>query len=768
MITLPKTPRNRAIFRVMTMPEGSWGGTQTWTALPIPLIIDRSTGGMVSGTVAQGGIHVKSISRWCLPDEDRADFYIDTGLINGVTVTAPDLTGLCIRFQVLDDDTQLWGYDSMPTSGWKTVFVGSLIYTENREQVGLRQMGRTTYYCAGVLWRTRSWPLDRHATADVSFAKGNPGYNVALHGWFRKVLGNKDTTAAAVDPFGDLSGTPDIHTYFRRHAMPVDGSGTTTGKWTDEEVVQHALASSRSAGEPKITTQLTNGFFSGTYSWSVSAGDTCWDLLRRVCNRQRGRGAVFLDYTDENTSGGNVGLALRARKPFKDAIYYDYVDFEGELALSGTYEIPGAEKNVDAIDIDLNGDHRITDDGLQYDNRLTSAFDHVTTQGEPIQVTCNLNFYNSSLEKRWSATDESAFGAIADENYLQRLSPRWNHVWRRFGVPVGWAKTVKAQPSGTSYSIDYSTDEDGALIVGATNGNVSTPLTFRVLPDVPIYEGWRYDGATMARWDGAKDYMPPSRMRPQILYKADDDAGSDAAWYPLDLAGFNLQMDDYGMFIANPGVEDGVGYRLLANPTDAPNMPNAWKQLNIAGVTTTSGLQLSLFNTIVGVELGTRVSFSTPGAYTAQGRRLTNTIGGVHLWVGAPGAMWSLDWTRAAAEQHSPAFSFQGTDPYITRDDRNELSFIHALSVAYYTKAHNPGTWSLKDCGLMTLFSTLDGQTIYYPELGQLVDKVKYAGEQGAETSATLDTAITSIHYDHDAGVTTWRTDYVSYDGNTQ
>jgi hypothetical protein len=68
----------------------------------------------------------------------------------------------------------------------------------------------------------------------------------------------------------------------------------------------------------------------------------------------------------------------------------------------------------------------------------------------------------------------------------------------------------------------------------------------------------------------------------------------------------------------------------------------------------------------------------------------------------------------------------------------------------------------------LTEFQTLEGATIAYPTLGQIVGNVTFAGPQDVETTVAINTPITSIHYDHEQGTTTWRTDYVSYDGNMQ
>ena len=788
MITLPLTPRNRPTFRILTMPEGSWA-SQTWSELPIPAIISRKLGVVMGGTVMQGGFHVKSISRWCLPDEDRADFYIDTGLINGAQVAAIDLSNMAIRIQVLDDETFPAQLETVPSTGWKTVFVGTVIYTRNEKQVGIRDSGRTTYFCAGTLWRTRNWPLDRHATAGANHAKGHPGYNSPLHGWFRKVLGNRsaEEDARATDPFGDIPVS--MRDYYWRHALPLDGNGNKTTKWTDEQVIQHALVSSRATGEPLIRTNLTNGLFAGSYAWGVSTGDTCWDLLRRICNRQRGRGSVYLDYTDSDSAKGDVTLTLRARASMPSSLTYaavpevttyGFTQPSGSLEMSLNKVIVGAEHGIDAIDVDINGDHRITESGLQYDNRASSVFDGITVQGENIRVLCNMNFFGSSLVARWShdfaESDETLFDAIAVDRPKQRTLPRWSQVYRRYGPPSTWDFKVTAEKGGTVYPINYHTTEHGD-IEEASGVGLSSIMTFKILPDLPIYEGWRYDNATPSRFDAAADYLPPATGRPVVMYRGDTDAtGGKPAWLPLQNGGFNLQFDDFGMLIVH-GEEERTGFRMLM-PVDSvtahPGRNIPFSKVGIEGISTASGIDRDKLNTIVGVELGTRVSMfkhvGDTGAvtYESAGRRMTMTINGLHLWLGAPGAIWELDYLNAATNSYPPGLKFPTTqEAYVIRDDRNELSFIATLAWEYYGRVHNPATWGLKDCGLMTQFSTQNGP-VAYPKLGQLVGTITYAGPQDGQSDVTINTPITSIHYDHDACETTWRTDYVSYDGNIQ
>lgn len=761
------------------MPEGTWTA-QTWTVLPVPLILNRTDGTAMGGTSLQGGYHVQSVSRWCLPDEDRAAFYIDFGLINSVSVVPLDLHNTAIRIQVVDDDTFPTGATELPTSSWKTVFVGTVIYSTTTAQPGSFAIGRRMYYCAGALWRTRMWPLDRHSTAAAPQAKGHPGYNIPLHNVFRKVLGNQGPTTAA-DPYGDLTGPPDISAYYKTHRLPIDGQGAPELKWTDEEAIQHALVASRASGEALFQVDLSAGLFTGTYAWQSHPGKSCWDLLREICNRQRGRGSVFLDYS-ESTPLGDVTLTLKAYASNVLPMTYKTALTPGVLTLSKTNTIPAASTggtDPSAIDVDIYGDHRLTDAGFQYDDRQSSVYDMVTVQGECIQVVCNLNFFGSSLAARWSAADQTAFNALPVAAVQQRSSARWKHVYRRYGIPDAYNYNVTAEPGGTSYAIAYYCDNLGGVYLGSptVSQELTSTMTFRVMSDLPIYEGWRYDTVPPQRYDNGTDYLPPGRKEPVIMYKADTNyTNGDRTWVPLVVAGFNIQTDDFGMLIVN-SLEDPSGYRMMAPSTAASFANFTQHYANIPDVTLASGFDQNKFNTIVGVELGTRVQIARGAAeanntldYSTAGRRLTMTVNGLHLWLGAPGAIWELDFATAAQgnQKWNAGLKFPAGVPTVIRDDRDALSFIAALAFEYYGQIHNPGTWTLKDCGLLTSFAAFNGDNVKYPKLGQLVGSVTYSEDSDGEVSQVLNTPITSVHYDHDSGETSWRTDYVSYDGNAQ
>jgi hypothetical protein len=89
------------------------------------------------------------------------------------------------------------------------------------------------------------------------------------------------------------------------------------------------------------------------------------------------------------------------------------------------------------------------------------------------------------------------------------------------------------------------------------------------------------------------------------------------------------------------------------------------------------------------------------------------------------------------------------------------LSYLHALACAWYLQPRRTATWSLRDCGIFGEFyaTTEDGgaslYSIPYPTLGKTVDQLTAGGQ-----TRSLRTPITSIAYDHQAGITTWQTEW--------
>jgi hypothetical protein len=761
-------------------PGVSWSA-QSWGPLAVPEIIVRDIGGntRMDGTVAAGGYSVEYITRACLPDEDMAAFSVEFGNINGQLVEPADLSGHWVRIDVIDDESFPSVTDtSWPSSGFKCVFAGYVYnskVTMNPSASSNVVNGKKTYYCMGVLSRSRDWPMVYHGafggTAGTTAQKcyGNPGYNYPINGMFRSTIGNKSSSASYLE-----WGT-DPTQGWKLHALPIDA--TSTAKWTDEETIKHALSSSRQDGEPIFTVDFSeaSGLFSGTFAWPVNDGDTCFDHLRRVCSRSRGRGSVYADFVGtDSTPTCAIDLFLKARPSFSGKVTYVTKDDPTSLILGNPNTINGQTSGTDTS-VDLVGDHRFFG-SFEYEDRASAVFDYLEIVGERIQVVANLQLRDSVLQKGWTTTDETEFNET--KNQQQRIVPRFRHVFRRFTLKQGWdfLGYVDTATPGTNYpnkgEFNVVCAESGGLYSNADDVSFTpnSSITSRLMADLPLYEGKRYDTLVSGYWSEASEYMPPPRMQPQLLYQQKEYGGQPTAekrWVPLEQYGFNVQVDDFGVLIMHQA-EESTGVRVMnyngtfgGTPTEISGIVNETSGLNPEKMILVMGIELSN-HVLMGGTVGP-INAADPAAFE-QGRRLTINVNGLHLWVGPKNAIWQVKPDNQSSGRGCEALRFSAdADLTLIRDDRDALSFMFGLAKKYYGEVHNPGTWSLRDCGLKSYFSTSTGP-LSYPALGRIVSSVSVSPTK----RVPLDTPVTSIHYDHNEGITTWRTDYVNYQPGIQ
>ncbi len=139
---------------------------------------------------------------------------------------------------------------------------------------------------------------------------------------------------------------------------------------------------------------------------------------------------------------------------------------------------------------------------------------------------------------------------------------------------------------------------------------------------------------------------------------------------------------------------------------------------------------------------------------------------GLHLWLAPVQSIWSLDSTTGSlalghTARRSAAAS--GAGPGLLRDDRNALAALHNLAWSWYGGVRRTARWTLRCCGLLPSFSSYDEDgglaTIAYPTIGRLVTNLSANGEVHQ-----INTPITSVRYDNEAGQTTWATDWGELD----
>ena len=647
----------------------------------------------------------------------------------------PSLEGKEIRVQLCPDD----GEDT-----WRTVWWGSCEYETDSEWPGASlPVGERICHCYDGLYRTKRWYMTQHAAyisgSQYLGAPGHPGYNVGLDG---KVLGNRETTGAAWEPFPDSDPRFFMHTW--------QGTGIATF-WTDQQAAEAALRVSRPEGEPQFCFSGSTTLLStGASPWPIVEGEPAFDVLTRICARERGRGAVQVAWTDDVADPtGPLVVFLKITPQTKDPITYIDVPNTGHTAT-----IPGALAAGTTVAVDLIGDHRAMPAGFERSKRAFARFDGVETVGERIQVLITASRYDGStlsLEDRWSTADRTAFLAL---DFTERKDERWRAVGQSYGLPREWQGLAKDHNNGAQYAqhrVDYRLSDAGAILV-PTGAVDTSPLLVKVLPDTPLLEGYVYSGATPARRDAATETGEPDRRPPAVWIR------TAANRYDYG-DGLCIHVKQDSLWVTHSG-DDTSGARYISDTTvEAFGATYSTAQL---GVT----LALELPHRLRFKTLSTRIPASGLGLRSVKRVEVPDA----HLWLASPGAIWDLDGATANADGFTPSRAACGgtlTAPGILRDDRARVAVLHALACAWYLVEHRPTSWTLRACGLLPSFGTASADdteieatgTQTYPTLGQLVTTLAANGQ-----TVEINAPITGIIYNHQSQTSTWSCDWVDLD----
>lgn len=730
MISLP-TDKDQTwpLIRILVMPQGKWTDPkQPWEILDCPKRIADPN----SKTV---GYELDFCERVALPEYGRAEFHFTYGSIDGKTYTARDLTGYHVRIQAADET------EGSKTPQWQTIYLGTVDSQMDSPWPSDFAAGDRRYCCVDILYRTSRWPLNRHTLYQngtlYTHAFGHPGYNYAVAGYFRRLMGNCESTGVTVDPFGDL---PSTVPGYRAHAW----TGSDEAKlWTDQRVIEHALISSRAKGEPVFTLKNAGAWSADAYPWPVGEGEKCWSLLCRVLSRQRGRGIAFLDWDDDSKD------PAATISPFINTAPQNYADVSyTKPSGGGPITIVGGSSA--SISVDITGDHRFVDGSLATSVNDSTGVDYLETYGEPIECLVTLSGIDSTLEKRWTDADATTFLGITQ--FWKRQSTRWRSVFQRWSIPVSWDFTAGDGNGAGKTTCHFLCNDSGAIIArnaGDTNQPTS-PLLLKIGCDIPIYEGFNYVSASPVRYDGASDYMAPPRNPPLILVRT---AANQYVNGSEDL-GLGMQVDDFGVFVMS-GDDQAAGTRLFSG----------------AGSVVGGGYDKNDLVISVGLTFGHRVRMAsantnpaTSSPYTAitAGRKLSVYLQGAHLWLAHPLAIWEHDKfnaTNYAAPAKRAAAAGAGAVPGIIRDDRDALALTHALAWSWYGTRRTSAQWALNACGLLADFEVDGGDRVKFPKIGQLVKEIKASGG-----SLAIKTPISRVHYSHTEGRATWFTDWQDLD----
>lgn len=794
-LTIPLDNQQWPQLRVVTRPR--WvadstnphiSGPGVWNVWPV----NNDTG-------ARNGMFVIGFDRCCLPMIGRAQFGFHFGKIDGQIIgvshdtaesqmggapynpdtdgtTLPDLNGHEVRIQAAPQSA------AGSTPAWRTVWWG---YVDSTQDIGWPgasvPSGDRIYNCVDGLYRTSKWALDRHGYAATDGTttlmsaplRGHPGYNVGT---------SHEARTAANKWSGGDQWTPDAggaiaegKCYY--HAQPGSDSAAL---WTDQEVLEHALAATRRPGEPLFVLRFTPGTANSLLAtgtcWPVREGDTVWDLLVKVMRRERGKGVAFIDWEDDaSLPTGPLSIRIEVMpQVFGNITYPDPIT-------GSTIQITGSQGTAAAIaDVDLINDHRNVAEMFSLGDKDQFTLDALETVGEFIQVLATVGFTDGptgaspdveglSLKRGWSATDQTTFRG---KTAVQRAEERFRPVYNLYQLPLTWNFIAGNGNGGDLFRCDYRCaggDSFSTLVTGSIIANTqfasgatieaTSLLLVDILSDLPLYESFKYVSSVPVRWDGVAEHTDQPRRPILALMKV----AADKFVKVEEVApGMSMRIDGRGIwFFDSAGLGDGT--RKISDPS-----------LASLGALAIIGKYENLCFT-VGLQLPHRVrlySGRNPDDPNCR-RKAQICVPDHHLWLAHPGAIWELDAsTGTAATGHTPlrkaAAALPGT-PGLLRDDRAALARQHYLAWSWYGTDRRTAAWALRACGFLPSFDAYSGlgiptngastNVVTYPTLGKTVNTLKANGE-----TLTINTPITRISYDNRTGTTTWETDWCTLD----
>jgi hypothetical protein len=699
-VTLPYQTRRYVALRVLTAP--SWGAP--WVVRPMAQALAN-------------GFEVLSFSRVVLPDEGSAVLQYHYGKIDGKFVDpgdVPDIDQHEVRIQVL-----------LTTGNWRTAWWGQCVATRDRCFPGAgTAAGTREYHCVDALHRLRKRPLDAHQvyiSATPYNCRRNPGYNA--------VEGKGDREPTGADPLG---------LGYVAHTWPGLGD-----RWTDAEALQHALASSRNTdlGDPTFTLSGSTALLAGESEWDVKPLEDCRNFLTRVTDRRRGRGLAFLSWTEASATGALTPLIVVRPQILEDV--------DVDTPTGPVITLPGATSEDTVVDVDVIGDPRLgpmRQRSFQVAAVSETHYTGVEVSSELLRVLVSLSTVNTSLAGRWSAADATAFAATT---LIDRMNNeiRWDHIWRRLGIPRTWNLTVGNGRTGTGLAnsrCDYRCSDQGAIVQPAVADTLDTsPLLVSILPHLPLYKEYDYTQNPPVRFDGGSDTAEKTEAPVQAWLRSGGTSGSTDRWLNgAKDAKLTIRRDQQDLQISSVYDNDGK-LRYIGDKTAS---------------TLSSRYNLNQLVLTVGLQLPHRVRFLLG---TDEGEIKRILVPGHHLWLAHPGAIFAIGKTLSdGGYAASRAAAGAGATPGLLRDDRDALSRVAGQASIWYLRERQTATWTLADCGFTDGWLPADdngdedtgGTPEAWPELGEVVASFAFNGQAATPRDAHHPHGLRRAARPHDLG----------------
>lgn len=754
-ITLPWDNQEFPLLRILT--RETWGGDATSGAGWIPQQMARA---------GRNGFEVVSWERACLPEIGRAEIVFQYGrIVTGAgpvivapsvatqanlqagepwdpevdTLEVPDLRGHEIRIQAAPM------VEAGVTPEWRTVWWGQCEEQLDSDWPGASiPAGKRTYHCLDGFARTRRWMMNRHGYYDGAGGAaincpGHPGFNVNPH-QSGKVSANKYNSTYPSEQGSAVTN----------HAFP----GTHQAAfWTDKQALEEqAWVATRPTDDVKFTISGATELFSSFGCWPVNDESSVWDFTAKMCRRSRGLGLLYPDWEDDSGSpNGALTAKMTAAPQIMEDINY-------LLPAGGAGLISGSTTAGRTIAVDLIGDHRLIAESFQMGDQYQYWYDYLETQGEPIEVMVTLDHYSFSLDKAWTDAAATDFRAL---DLTKRGDEKYRYIYQLHQLNRAFTWSCGDGNGANEGRVDFSCNDAG-YIMSPSGSSTCSPLLLKVLDDLPLLEGYKYDSALTepTRDDAGNERTNPRRRDPQVYIRTADNRykvpGGEG------YAGFG---DAVEMKISSDGI-------LLYSPKDHNTGFRTWGDTAYSTLASLAKyLQLILTVTL---RLPHRVRLASgQSEATERKRALVIRHPDFHLWLAHQEAIWDLDGTtlnmNGCQAKRDCLAAAKGTydtaNIGLLRDDRDELAKRHALARCWYQvgvaleDGRRTAQWALRACGALGSFEQEDGTQTTYAKIGDTISTLSAAGQVYAPK-----TPVTRIHYDAVRGVTTWFTNWTDLD----
>lgn len=711
-----------ALFRVLVMPPNQWTNPrQSWQVLPSPPRWN------IHGAAA--GYELLRCRRVCLPDLGLVQFRYRFGRIDGrdygidTAAGALDLTNWAIRLQVAPAPAlELLGSGSYNQAelAWRTCWLGTVELQQDIVKPAANYlMGDRIYHCVDILGLTKKWTMQNHAysfDAGVGVCRGHPGYN--------RREGDGAMSGNRSDEVSRFLDDSTIDSFC--HTTPGQGF-----YWTDEQALANALVASRSIGSPLFEVDDPCGLLGGTEAWDIGDTDKCFDFLNKVCPRQRGRGLAYAAWEDDvGDPTGNIQPFLAIRSQGLSSITYN------RPSDGGAVTILGAEATSSAVDIDLEGDHRVIEGSFKLGGRAQHKVEYLEVPGEQIEAVITAGYPDSLFEEKWSPGSAVSFDALLPD---QRRGDRYDLVYHLHGLPDSWRVTAgNGNGSGSNHVCDYHCVNGG---IGQTSSSVlpeSSMASIEILPSLPIHSN-------------PSDTTRFVRSPPLLLMNVGADRFLDGRRH----LGLELRIREDGFHVSKNEWDD-EGFRYVGD-LGYPTHQAAYSYTNLA--------------LTFAIRLPHRIMYNFGNRDTA-GRRLTLPIAkDMRLWLVSNDAITALDLENGTlVDGYAPIRGDEGSPGAgtyrILRDNRDQLARRGHLAWSWYGTFRQTVTYQMKSCMLLPSFEVEDDRgtrsEIEYPRLGQLVRTLQAGG-----VANEIHTPITGIDYDNETQISTLETDWSDLDLRT-